>query len=72
MFNDLKDAYQEMMKSCSHIVDESTTSHNGIHIAFPEDLFNKFEQEYKLCFVEEEDDVAFQGWQDKLEGEDEQ
>lgn len=59
MFHDLKAAYKEMLKSASHIVDR-----NGTHISFPESLFERFEQEYNLCFVEPEDDVMFRSWQE--------
>lgn len=59
MFHDLKAAYDEMMKH----------SHRDTCVAIPAELFLKFEQEYKLCFVEPEDDEEFQDWQN--EGEDE-
>lgn len=59
MFHDLKEAYQEMLKKCTHVVDD-----NGVHITFPEELFSVFEQEFRVCFIEEEDDVMFQKWQD--------
>jgi len=59
MFHDLKEAYQEMLKHTTHVVDD-----NGIHITFPEELFSAFEQEFRVCFIEEEDDVMFQKWQD--------
>ena len=54
MFHDLKNAYREMLKKASHIVDS-----DGIHISFPAEEFSKFEQEYNLCFVEPEDDHLF-------------
>jgi hypothetical protein len=67
MFHDLKDAFSKMMIACSHATDS-----RGSSISFPEELFDRFEQEYKICFVEEEDDVAFQGWQDEYEGDDDE
>jgi hypothetical protein len=66
MFHDLKNAYQEMLKKASHIVDN-----DGVHISFPEELFSKFEQEYNLCFVEPEDDHLFRSWQENYEEDDE-
>lgn len=66
MFHDLKNAYQEMLKKASHIVDS-----DGIHISFPEEEFSKFEQEYNLCFVEPEDDHLFKSWQENYEEDDE-
>jgi len=62
VFHDLKAAFTAMMLSCSH-----TTDSRGASISFSAELFNKFEQEYNLCFVEEEDDVSFQGWKDSYE-----
>lgn len=59
MFHDLKEAYREMMKNCKHGVDN-----HGTNIVFPEELFKRFEQEWAVCFVDEEDDVMFQKWQD--------
>jgi hypothetical protein len=58
MFKDLKKAYEDMVRNFSHV-----TSSNGVRISFPEDLFSKFEQEYNLCFVEQEQDISFQAWQ---------
>ena len=66
MFHDLKDAYKEMLKKASHIVDR-----DGIHISFPAEEFSKFEQEYNLCFVEPEDDHLFKSWQENYEEDDE-
>lgn len=66
MFHDLKNAYREMLKKASHIVDR-----DGVHISFPAEEFSKFEQEYNLCFVEPEDDHLFQSWQDNYEEDDE-
>jgi len=66
MFHDLKNAYKEMLKRATHIVDN-----DGVHISFPEDLFARFEQEYNLCFIEPEDDHLFRNWQDNYEENDE-
>tara|TARA_B100002019_G_scaffold131528_1_gene112984 strand:- start:975 stop:1178 length:204 start_codon:yes stop_codon:yes gene_type:complete len=66
MFHDLKNAYREMLKKASHIVDN-----DGVHISFPEEEFSKFEQEYNLCFVEPEDDHLFKSWQENYEEDDE-
>jgi len=66
MFHDLKNAYKEMLKRATHIVDN-----DGVHISFPEDLFARFEQEYNLCFIEPEDDYLFRNWQDNYEENDE-
>jgi hypothetical protein len=66
MFHDLKNAYQEMLKKASHLADN-----DGVHICFPEELFARFEQEYNLCFVEEEDDHLFRSWQENYEEDDE-
>jgi hypothetical protein len=66
MFHDLKNAYREMLKKASHIVDR-----DGVHISFPTEEFSKFEQEYNLCFVEPEDDHLFRSWQDNYEEDDE-
>jgi|19_taG_2_1085344.scaffolds.fasta_scaffold27487_3 hypothetical protein len=62
MFHDLKEAYQEMLKKHTHVVDD-----NGVHITFPEELWSAFEQEFMVCFIEEDDDVMFQRWQDGYE-----
>ena len=60
MFYDLKDAWQEMLKKASYIADD-----NGIHISFPQHLFDKVEQEFNLCFVEEDEDIHFKLWQNE-------
>ena len=54
MFYGLKDSWQEMLKKASYIVDD-----NGISISFPQHLFDKFEQEFNICFVDEDEDVHF-------------
>jgi ribonucleotide reductase beta subunit family protein with ferritin-like domain len=58
MFYDLKSAYQSMVKKATYIVDD-----NGIHITFPQHLFDRFEQEFNLSFLDEEDDIHFKLWQ---------
>ena len=59
MFHDLKDAYKEMLKKATYIADD-----NGVHITFPQPLFDRFEQEFNICFVEADEDVHFKLWQD--------
>ena len=58
MFYDLKDAYQKMIKEATYIADDG-----GIHITFPQHLFDQFEQEFNLSFLDEEDDIHFKLWQ---------
>jgi ribonucleotide reductase beta subunit family protein with ferritin-like domain len=58
MFHELKSTWQEMLKKASYIADD-----NGVHISFPEHLFNKVEQEFNLCFIEEDEDMNFKLWQ---------
>lgn len=65
MFHDLKNAYKEMLKRATHIANS-----DGVHISFPSDLFERFEQEYNLCFVEQGDDHLFKSWQNNYEEED--
>ena len=67
MFHELKDAWQEMIKKASYIADD-----NGVHISFPQHLFDKVEQEFNLCFIEEDEDIQFKLWQkEAYDGEDE-
>ena len=47
MFYDLKDAWEKMLKKASYIADDS-----GIHITFPQHLFDRVEQEFNICFIE--------------------
>ena len=44
MFYDLKDAWEKMLKKASYIADDS-----GIHITFPQHLFDRVEQEFNIC-----------------------
>ena len=60
MFYDLKDAWEKMLKKASYIADE-----NGIHISFPQHLFDRVEQEFNLSFVDEEEDIHFKLWQNE-------
>jgi len=60
MFDDLKDAYKEMLKKATFIADD-----NGVHITFPQHLFDRFDQEFNICFVEADEDVDFKLWQDE-------
>lgn len=60
MFHDLKNSWGEILQNYSYIIDN-----NGVHISFPMHLFNRFEQEFNLCFVKIEDDVSFKSWQDQ-------
>jgi hypothetical protein len=61
MFNGLKIAWKEVLKSQSCVVNR-----DGIDIAIPDHVFEVFEREFNLCFVELEDDVEFQSWTDSL------
>lgn len=62
-FHALQDAYRELMKNCTHIVNDRAP----MQIAFPEELWKQFEQEYALCFIEPEDDFMFNEWQEPYE-----
>ena len=62
MFDELKNAWIEMLKSQSCIV-----SNQEMNIVIPDDVFERFEREFNLCFVEPENDVEFQAWTDRLE-----
>jgi len=62
MFYDLKEAWNKMLKKATYIADDS-----GIHITFPQDLFDRVEQEFNICFIEEEEDIHFKLWQDEDE-----
>jgi len=62
MFYNLKEAWQEMLKKASYIADDS-----GIHITFPHHLFDRFEQEFNICFLEEDEDIHFKLWQNEDE-----
>jgi hypothetical protein len=59
MFDELKNAWREMLKSQSCIV-----SNQEMNIVIPDDVFERFEREFNLCFVEPENDVEFQSWKD--------
>jgi hypothetical protein len=62
MFHDLKDSFLELIKNGSH----TYYGNAGVHISFPEELWERFEQEFNLCFQEEEEDPFFERWQDPL------
>ena len=67
MFYGLKDAWQEMLKKTSYIADD-----DGVHILFPQHLFDKVEQEFNLCFVEEDEDIHFKLWQKEADDDEDQ
>ena len=67
MFYGLKDAWQEMLKKTSYIADD-----DGVHILFPQHLFVKVEQEFNLCFVEEDEDIYFKLWQKEADDDEDQ
>tara|TARA_R110000851_G_scaffold172960_2_gene319295 strand:+ start:799 stop:1011 length:213 start_codon:yes stop_codon:yes gene_type:complete len=67
MFYGLKDAWQEMLKKTSYIADD-----DGVHILFPQHLFDKVEQEFNLCFVEEDEDIYFKLWQKEADDDEDQ
>ena len=60
MFYDLKEAWDNMLKKASYIADD-----NGIHITFPQHLFDRVEQEFNINFLEEDEDIHFKLWQDE-------
>ncbi len=60
MFYDLKEAWEKMLKKASYIADDK-----GIHISFPQHLFDRFEQEFNICFTEEDEDIHFKLWQNE-------
>ena len=62
MFYDLKDAWEKMLKKATYIADDS-----GIHITFPQHLFDRVEQEFNICFLEEDEDIHFKLWQNEDE-----
>jgi hypothetical protein len=61
MFDELKNAWREILKSQSSIV-----YNQGVNIGIPNHVFERFEREFNLCFIEPEDDVEFQSWTDSL------
>ena len=62
MFKELKISWKEMLKNQSSVV-----NCDGINIVIPDHVFEMFEREFNLCFVEPENDVEFQSWTDSLE-----
>jgi len=58
MFHGLKDAWNEMLEKSGYIADD-----NGVHITFPQHLFDRVEQEFNLCFIEQDEDIHFKLWQ---------
>tara|TARA_Y100001938_G_scaffold38322_1_gene52843 strand:- start:579 stop:785 length:207 start_codon:yes stop_codon:yes gene_type:complete len=67
MFYDLKDAWQEMLKKASYIADDK-----GISISFPQHLFDRVEQEFNICFIEEDEDIHFKLWQNEAYDDEDQ
>ncbi len=61
MFHDLKEAWSNMLNNSMSVSDNQ-----GLHISFPEHLFKTFEQEFNICFVDEEDDVEWRVWQNDI------
>ncbi len=64
MFHELYAQYQRLMAGAVH-----TINGNQITISFTVEEWEKFEQEFNLCFVDEDEDVMFKHWQDSLEEE---
>jgi len=58
MFHDLKNAWKEILKNSIHIVHE-----DEVTVTIPADVFNIFEQEFNILFVELDDDASFKAWQ---------
>lgn len=63
MYHDVQDAFLELIKHCSHVYHGT----GQVEISFPEELWNRFEQEFNLCFTDQEDDSFFEQWQEPLE-----
>jgi hypothetical protein len=62
MFQDFKNAFHEMVSQQSEI-----STSQGDHVVFPKKLFDQFQQEFNICFVEPEDDQQYKLW---VEGDD--
>lgn len=62
MFNDLKKAWFKLSKKSSMLADS-----DGLYVVIPNDVFERFEQEFNICFVEAEEDKSFKYWQEKYE-----
>jgi len=64
MFGDLKRAFEAMQKSSfMQLVNPMTTNRSRV-ICIPEERWKEFVDEYKICFVEPEDDTEWKEWQD--------
>lgn len=53
MFKDLKNSWQDVV---NYSVDD------GKNVSIPHDLFKIFQQEFNICFVEQDDDEEFIRW----------
>jgi hypothetical protein len=66
MNEDIINSWRKLLKNCTYIADS-----DGVHVSFPQKLFNEFEQEFNIFFTDPEEDVLFQQWKNSNnEGED--
>lgn len=67
MFHDLKRAWRDMITQIGFI---ATDRDDEVLVSFPRKVFDRFEQEFSLCFIEEDDDNLFKMWQDSYDEDD--
>ena len=63
MFNDLKTAWQQLLQN-STLISNAATEGDGTIVQVPNRYVDAFQKEFNLCFVEPDEDIEFQLWQD--------
>lgn len=56
---DLIEAWNNVLKQSGSLMDSQ-----GFYVTIPSNVFERFNKEFNICFVEEEDDAEFQSWKD--------
>tara|TARA_Y100001947_G_scaffold101797_1_gene86968 strand:- start:3063 stop:3263 length:201 start_codon:yes stop_codon:yes gene_type:complete len=62
MFNDLKTAWQQLLKNSTLISDGPERDRAIVQV--PNRYVDAFQKEFNLCFIEPDEDIEFQLWQD--------
>ena len=58
-FTNLKTAWQKLVKNSTF-----TADHYSQTVEIPMALFDNFQKEFNVCFIEEDEDMEFRLWQD--------
>ena len=58
-FNNLKASWKKLVQNATYTADQYSQT-----VEVPMDVFEDFQKEFNVCFIEPDEDTEFMSWQD--------